>query len=82
MCTEAHFFFSSSFLSFFQDGFVRVRKRDLEKLTTEVMQLKEFLPRILSGDLVEMQHKARAAQTGTLPFKLDPEAEKTLMGRM
>ncbi|XP_044043862.1 heat shock factor 2-binding protein isoform X1 [Siniperca chuatsi] len=46
-----------------QDGFVRVRKRDLEKLTTEVMQLREFLPRVLNGDLIEMLHKARAAQT-------------------
>ncbi|XP_044043864.1 heat shock factor 2-binding protein isoform X2 [Siniperca chuatsi] len=46
-----------------KDGFVRVRKRDLEKLTTEVMQLREFLPRVLNGDLIEMLHKARAAQT-------------------
>ncbi|XP_074483131.1 heat shock factor 2-binding protein isoform X2 [Sebastes fasciatus] len=46
-----------------QDGFVRVRKSDLEKLTTEVMQLREFLPRVLNGDLIEMLHKARAAQT-------------------
>ncbi|XP_045908943.1 heat shock factor 2-binding protein isoform X1 [Micropterus dolomieu] len=46
-----------------QDEFVRVRKRDLEKLTTEVMQLREFLPRVLNGDLIEMLHKARAAQT-------------------
>ncbi|XP_034533360.1 heat shock factor 2-binding protein isoform X2 [Notolabrus celidotus] len=46
-----------------QDGFVRVRKRDLEKLTTEVMQLREFLPRVLNRDLMEMLHKARAAHT-------------------
>nr|XP_046238510.1 heat shock factor 2-binding protein isoform X2 [Scatophagus argus] len=46
-----------------QDGFVRVRKRDLEKLTTEVMQLREFLPKVLNKDLIEMLHKARAAQT-------------------
>ncbi|TDG96357.1 hypothetical protein EPR50_G00239390 [Perca flavescens] len=46
-----------------QDGFVRVRRSDLEKLTTEVMQLREFLPRVLNGDLIEMLHKARAAQT-------------------
>ncbi|XP_005459275.1 heat shock factor 2-binding protein [Oreochromis niloticus] len=43
-------------------GFIRVRKRDLEKLTTEVMQLREFLPRVVNGDLMEMLHKARAAQ--------------------
>lgn len=60
MCIEVHLFF------FFQDGFVRVRKGDLEKLTTEVMQLKEFLPRILNRDLIEMLHKARAAQISTL----------------
>ncbi|XP_044200198.1 heat shock factor 2-binding protein isoform X2 [Thunnus albacares] len=46
-----------------KDGFVRVRKRDLEKLTTEVMQLREFLPRVLNGDLIEMLRKSRAAQT-------------------
>lgn len=44
-----------------QDDLVTVRKSDLEKLTTEVMQLKEFLPRVLSGDLI---HRARTALTG------------------
>lgn len=48
---------------FFQDGFVRVRKRDLEKLTTEVMQLGEFLPKVLNVNLIEMLRKAQAAQT-------------------
>ncbi|KAM9835840.1 heat shock factor 2-binding protein [Aulostomus maculatus] len=46
-----------------KDGFVRVRKRDLEKLTTEVMQLREFLPRVLNADVIETLRKARAAQT-------------------
>ncbi|KAM9328432.1 heat shock factor 2-binding protein [Pholidichthys leucotaenia] len=46
-----------------KDGFVRVKKRDLEKLTTEVMQLREFIPRVLNGDLIEMLHRARTAQT-------------------
>ena len=46
-----------------QDDFVRVRKKDLDKLTTEVMQLKEFLPRVLNRDLFEAIHKARATQT-------------------
>ncbi|XP_043965402.1 heat shock factor 2-binding protein isoform X1 [Gambusia affinis] len=46
-----------------KDAFVRVRKRDLEKLTTEVMQLREFLPRVLNGDLTEMLHKAQRAET-------------------
>ncbi|KAM3871412.1 heat shock factor 2-binding protein-like [Diretmus argenteus] len=46
-----------------KDGFVKVRKRDLEKLTTEVMQLREFLPKVLNGDLIETLHKAQAAET-------------------
>ncbi|XP_041821747.1 heat shock factor 2-binding protein [Chelmon rostratus] len=46
-----------------QDVFVRVRKRDLEKLTTEVMQLREFLPKVLNRDLIERLRKARVAQT-------------------
>ncbi|XP_054480092.1 heat shock factor 2-binding protein [Anoplopoma fimbria] len=46
-----------------QDGFVRVRRSDLERLTTEVMQLKDFLPRVVNGDLIEMLHKARTAHT-------------------
>ncbi|GAB1300850.1 Heat shock factor 2-binding protein [Apodemus speciosus] len=33
-----------------KDEFVKVRKKDLERLTTEVMQLRDFLPRILNGD--------------------------------
>uniref|UniRef100_A0A665T1Q9 Heat shock transcription factor 2 binding protein n=1 Tax=Echeneis naucrates TaxID=173247 RepID=A0A665T1Q9_ECHNA len=37
--------------------FVRVRKRDLEKLTTEVMQLRDFLPRILNTGLVQMVYQ-------------------------
>ncbi|XP_039997955.1 heat shock factor 2-binding protein isoform X2 [Xiphias gladius] len=48
---------------FILGGFVRVRKRDLEKLTTEVMQLREFLPRVLSGDLIDLLHRARATLT-------------------
>lgn len=58
-CTEIY-------LSVLQDGFVTVRKSDLEKLSTEVMQLKEFLPRVLNGDLIQMLQKARTAQTGML----------------
>ncbi|KAK7893577.1 hypothetical protein WMY93_022729 [Mugilogobius chulae] len=46
-----------------KDGFVRVRKRELDKLTTEVMQLREFLPRVLNGELMEMLNKAKAAQS-------------------
>ncbi|XP_069492261.1 heat shock factor 2-binding protein [Ambystoma mexicanum] len=39
------------------DEFVRVRKRDLERLTTEVMQLRDFLPRIMNGDILESFQK-------------------------
>ncbi|XP_071320120.1 heat shock factor 2-binding protein isoform X2 [Trachinotus anak] len=46
-----------------KDAFVRVRKRDLERLTTEVMQLRDFLPRVLNLDLTEMLHQARTAET-------------------
>ncbi|KAJ8256140.1 hypothetical protein COCON_G00200040 [Conger conger] len=46
-----------------KEDYVRVRKRDLERLTTEVMQLREFLPKVLNGDLIELLHKARGAET-------------------
>ncbi|XP_078512526.1 heat shock factor 2-binding protein isoform X2 [Lissotriton helveticus] len=39
------------------DEFVRVRKRDLDRLTTEVMQMRDFLPRILNGDILESFQK-------------------------
>lgn len=53
------------FICILQDDFVRVRKSDLDKLTTEVMQLREFLPRVLNRDFSEVLHKVRAAQTST-----------------
>ncbi|XP_072235689.1 heat shock factor 2-binding protein [Leuresthes tenuis] len=46
-----------------KDDFVRVRRRDLEKITTEVMQLREFLPRVLNGNLTEMLQQAQRAET-------------------
>ncbi|CAL1601333.1 unnamed protein product [Knipowitschia caucasica] len=46
-----------------KDGFVKVKRRELERLTTEVMQLRDLLPRVLNGDLMEMLNKAKAAQT-------------------
>ncbi|CAJ1087138.1 heat shock factor 2-binding protein isoform X3 [Xyrichtys novacula] len=48
-----------------KDSFVMVKKRDLEKLTTEVMQLREFLPRVLNRDLIRMLRKAQGAHTVT-----------------
>ncbi|XP_027012060.1 heat shock factor 2-binding protein isoform X2 [Tachysurus fulvidraco] len=42
------------------DCFVRVRKRDLERLCTEVMQLREFLPKVINGDFLDALNKARS----------------------
>nr|XP_020441720.1 heat shock factor 2-binding protein isoform X9 [Monopterus albus] len=52
----------AGFESWRKGWLVVVRKRDLEKLTTEVMQLREFLPRVLNGHLIQMLYKARTAQ--------------------
>lgn len=68
---DSYVYWSSICFFFPQDGFVTVRKRDLEKLTTEVMQLREFLPRVLNGDLTEMLRKSRAAQTRTHIWSLN-----------
>ncbi|XP_043928180.1 heat shock factor 2-binding protein [Protopterus annectens] len=46
-----------------KEEFVKIRKRDLERLTTEVMQIKEFLPRILNGELVETLQKLEVAES-------------------
>ncbi|XP_024905978.1 heat shock factor 2-binding protein isoform X2 [Pteropus alecto] len=35
-----------------KEEFVKVRKKDLERLTTEVMQIRDFLPRILNGEVL------------------------------
>ncbi|XP_076838745.1 heat shock factor 2-binding protein [Brachyhypopomus gauderio] len=45
------------------DCFVQVRKKDLERLSTEVMQLREFLPKLINGDLMEVLTKARSLDT-------------------
>ncbi|KAK3530485.1 hypothetical protein QTP86_024395 [Hemibagrus guttatus] len=44
------------------DCFVRVQKRDLEKLCTEVMQLREFLPKVINGDFLDALNKARSLE--------------------
>ncbi|XP_068403261.1 heat shock factor 2-binding protein isoform X1 [Eschrichtius robustus] len=36
-----------------KEEFVKVRKKDLERLTTEVMQIRDFVPRILNGEVLE-----------------------------
>ncbi|XP_038616388.1 heat shock factor 2-binding protein [Tachyglossus aculeatus] len=40
-----------------KEEFVRIKKKDLERLTTEVMQLKEFLPRILNTSFLKSLQK-------------------------
>ncbi|GAA6107163.1 heat shock factor 2-binding protein isoform X2 [Tachysurus ichikawai] len=44
------------------DCFVRVRKRDMERLCTEVMQLREFLPKVINGDFLDALNKARSLE--------------------
>ncbi|TSK17860.1 Heat shock factor 2-binding protein [Bagarius yarrelli] len=43
--------------------FVRVQKRDLERLCTEVMQLREFLPKVINGDFLDALYKSRFLDT-------------------
>lgn len=45
-----------------REEFVKVRKKDLERLTTEVMQIRDFLPRILSGDVLESFRRLKIAE--------------------
>ncbi|KAM8977787.1 heat shock factor 2-binding protein [Pelodytes ibericus] len=42
--------------------FVRVRRRDLDRLTTEVMQMREFLPQILNPELVASIQRLEGAE--------------------
>ncbi|XP_051983226.1 heat shock factor 2-binding protein [Xyrauchen texanus] len=42
------------------DCFVRVRKRDLEKLVAEVRTLREFLPKVINGDFIDILHKGQS----------------------
>ncbi|XP_053313321.1 heat shock factor 2-binding protein [Spea bombifrons] len=43
--------------------FVLVRRRDLERLTTEVMQMKEFLPQILNQELLSNVQRLEQAES-------------------
>uniref|UniRef100_G3V646 Heat shock transcription factor 2 binding protein n=1 Tax=Rattus norvegicus TaxID=10116 RepID=G3V646_RAT len=45
-----------------KEEFVKVRKKDLERLTTEVMQIRDFLPRILNGELLESFQKLKIVE--------------------
>ncbi|KAM9567363.1 heat shock factor 2-binding protein isoform 5-T5 [Guaruba guarouba] len=43
--------------------FVKIRRRDLERLTTEVMQLRDFLPKIINGDILGTFQKLDAVES-------------------
>nr|XP_060496992.1 heat shock factor 2-binding protein [Panthera onca] len=45
-----------------KEEFVKVRKKDLERLTTEVMQIRDFLPRILNGEVLESFQKLKIVE--------------------
>ncbi|XP_070651679.1 heat shock factor 2-binding protein isoform X2 [Bos indicus] len=45
-----------------KEEFVKVRKKDLERLTTEVMQIRDFLPRILNGEVLETFQKLKIVE--------------------
>ncbi|TKC41380.1 heat shock factor 2-binding protein isoform X1 [Monodon monoceros] len=45
-----------------KEEFVQVRKKDLERLTTEVMQIRDFLPRILNGEVLESFQKLKTVE--------------------
>lgn len=42
------------------DCFVRVRKRDLEKLEAEVRTLRELMPKVINSDVIDTIHKGRS----------------------
>uniref|UniRef100_A0ABM5FY05 Heat shock factor 2-binding protein isoform X1 n=2 Tax=Pogona vitticeps TaxID=103695 RepID=A0ABM5FY05_9SAUR len=46
-----------------QEEFVKVRKRALERLTTEVMQLHDILPKIANNDVLDSLQKLDAVET-------------------
>lgn len=47
---------------------MKVRKKDLDRLTTEVMQLRDFLPRVLSGDALESAQKLKVVEKSEFRF--------------
>ncbi|XP_053561679.1 heat shock factor 2-binding protein [Bombina bombina] len=55
------------------EEFIRIRRRDLERLTTEVMQMKDFLPQILNQELVETVQRLEHAETALEGKNLDCE---------
>ncbi|XP_042312110.1 heat shock factor 2-binding protein isoform X3 [Sceloporus undulatus] len=60
-----------------QGEFVKVRKRALERLTTEVMQLHDILPKLVNGDVLESFQKLDAIET--IVERKDHELEQLRM---
>uniref|UniRef100_A0A6I8N1Z1 Heat shock transcription factor 2 binding protein n=1 Tax=Ornithorhynchus anatinus TaxID=9258 RepID=A0A6I8N1Z1_ORNAN len=60
-----------------KEEFVRIRKKDLERLMTEVMQLKEFLPRILNTSFLKSFQKLE-----TLDASLKKKEQELVQVRM
>ncbi|KAG8507181.1 Heat shock factor 2-binding protein [Galemys pyrenaicus] len=50
-----------------KEEFVKVRKKDLERLTAEVMQIRDFLPRILNGEVLESFQKLKIVEKSEWP---------------
>lgn len=41
---------------------MKVRRKDLEQLTTEVMQMRDFLPRLLNAELTESLQSLKSVE--------------------
>ncbi|KAM4794943.1 heat shock factor 2-binding protein [Rhinophrynus dorsalis] len=53
--------------------YVRVRRRDLERLTTEVMQMRDFLPQILNHELIDNVQRLEQMESALEGKDLDCE---------
>ncbi|KFP73824.1 Heat shock factor 2-binding protein, partial [Acanthisitta chloris] len=60
-----------------KEEFVKVSRRDLERLTTEVMQLRDFLPKIINGDILGTFQKLDAIESNL--EKKEEEVEQLKM---
>ncbi|NWR93199.1 HSF2B protein, partial [Furnarius figulus] len=60
-----------------KEEFVKVRRRDLERLTTEVMQLRDFLPKIVNGDILGTFQKLNVIESNL--EKKEEEVEQLRM---
>ncbi|XP_055657438.1 heat shock factor 2-binding protein isoform X1 [Falco peregrinus] len=60
-----------------KEEFVKVRRRDLERLTTEVMQLRDFLPKIVNEDILGTFQKLEAIES-----TMEKKEEETVQLKM